>query len=362
MSRAWVCAPLLLFLACSSDEGGEPKATGGATTGGTAGGSAGGVGGAGGGSGGVGAGGSVATGGSGGGPSGYDCKNPHPAWLLCEDFEGMSAGFSAWLAASKWTDHIGGDDAGRMTTSNEAHGGGFALYLPAAASSGYQGADLLFRTCQGQNQPGCAMAGYDRLFFRAWFRLAPDHQKVHHFLSILGSEQYWDAYGNAGCRPDGTRHMGTTVDFEGAARNTFFYTYFPEMSCDTGANCSKYADPTQICADCAQKGMPCANGPECCWGNEYHPSPEVTLPLDQWVCLEMSMKANDPGQKNGEMSYSIDGKLAHQVTGMSFRTKESLKLNGVRLQHYLTTEDAAGHSNRIWFDDVVVSTEPIGCS
>jgi len=31
------------------------------------------------------------------------------------------------------------------------------------------------------------------------------------------------------------------------------------------------------------------------------------------------------------------------------------------LQHYLTTEDAAGHSNRVWFDDMVVSTERIGC-
>ena len=30
-------------------------------------------------------------------------------------------------------------------------------------------------------------------------------------------------------------------------------------------------------------------------------------------------------------------------------------------QHYITTEDAQGFSNRVWFDDVVVSTKKIGC-
>lgn len=35
--------------------------------------------------------------------------------------------------------------------------------------------------------------------------------------------------------------------------------------------------------------------------------------------------------------------------------------NRTRLQHYITTGDAQGHSNVIWFDDVVVSTERIGC-
>lgn len=359
----WVVGLVLVSLAaasCSSDEssggtGGSPSggtSSGGATSGGSP-------------SGGAPSGGGTPSGGgstgSGGSSSGYDCKNPHPAWLLCEDFEGMAAGFDAWLAGSKWTENIGADDPGRLTSSTEAHSGGFALYMPAAASAGYQGADLMFRTCQGQNKPGCALTGYDQLYFRAYFRLAPDHQKVHHFLSIHGSEQYWDAYGNAGCRPDGTRHMGTTVDFENPSHDTFFYAYFPEMKCDPGSSCANYANPQQICDGCAQKGMPCSNGLECCWGNEFHPSPEVGLPLDKWVCLEMTMKANDVGQKNGEMAYFIDGKPVHQVTGLRFRDVATLKLNGVRLQHYVTTEDAGGHSNRIWFDDVVVSTQPIGC-
>jgi hypothetical protein len=358
--------------ACSSSGDDEGKASGsGASSGSGATSGSGGAGAAGSGatsgSGGAGATGSGGTGGasggggSGGSSAGHDCKNPHPSWLFCEDFEGMSAGFDAWRASFGWTDHIGAANPGRMTSSTDAHTGGFAVHFPAAASAGYQGADLIFRTCDGANKTGCALKSYDKLHFRTYLKLAPDHQRVHHFLSIAGSQQYWDAYGNAGCRPSGQRHMGTTVDFKATSHETFFYTYFPEMKCDPGATCDKYASSTDICAGCAQKGMPCSNGPECCWGNHFEPSPAVALPLGKWVCLEMMMKANDVGQKNGEMAYFIDGKLAHQETSMSFRTTAALGLNMVRLQHYLETSDAKSHSNQVWFDDVVVSTEPIGC-
>jgi hypothetical protein len=133
------------------------------------------------------------------------------------------------------------------------------------------------------------------------------------------------------------------------------------MTCDPGASCDNYADPQAICDGCAAKGMPCESGLECCWGNHFRPSPDVALPVGQWVCFEMMMKVNDVGQSNGEMAYWIDGALAHQETTMRFRTTADLGLNMVRLQHYLETSDAQNHSNQVWFDDVVVSTEPIGC-
>ncbi len=350
----WLIAlglPTLLalgFVACASEEGGLSGSTGGT--------------GSGGGSNTVSASsGATSSSGSGGATSSYDCKSPHPSWLLCEDFEGMSAGFDAWLAGSQWTENIGGKNPGRMTSSTDAHTGGFSLYMPAEASAGYQGADLMFRTCTGENKAGCALTGYDQLYFRAYFKLAADHERVHHFLSIGGSQDYWNAYGNAGCRPNGTRHMGTTVDFKPLSHNTFFYTYFPTMGCDPGATCSNYADPQAICDGCATKDMPCTNGLECCWGNNFAPTPDVPLPLDTWVCFEMMMKANTPGQNDGEMAYWIDGKLAHEKKDMAWRTTADLKLNMVRLQHYNETSDVQNHSNRIWFDDVVVSTERIGC-
>jgi hypothetical protein len=360
----------VLSSACSSEgdssaNGRDPTTGGNSATGGsgnvsaggsTAGGgapSSGGAGNPGGGAGG--------SGGSGGATTGYDCANPGPGWLFCEDFEAMAGGFDVWRSSYGWTDQIGADNPGRMQASPDAHSGGWAVHYPAAQSAGYQGADLIYRTCSGTNKTGCALESHDALYFRAYVKLAPDHQRVHHFLSVSGSQEYWDAYGNAGCRPNGYRAMGTTVDFDANTHDTFFYTYFPEMKCDSGATCDKYADSQAICSGCAQKEMACTNGPECCWGNHFRPSPEVALPVGKWVCLEMMMKANDVGQKNGEMAYFIDGQLAHQVTTMQWRTTADLGLNMVRLQHYMTTSGAQSHSNQVWFDDVVVSTQPIGC-
>ncbi|APR76854.1 Hypothetical protein A7982_02201 [Minicystis rosea] len=291
----------------------------------------------------------------------YDCQHPHPAWLLCDDFEAMADGYAAWRSSGRWTENIGADDPGRMTSSNEAHTGNWSLYMPAAASAGYQGADLMYRTCQGENEPGCALQGYDQLYFRAYVKLAPDHERAHHFLAIAGSQQYWDAYGNAGCRPNGSKATGTTVDFEADSHDSYFYTYFPEMSCDSEKACNSYNDAQAVCDGCAARGLPCMNGLECCWGNDFHPSAHVAFPKDEWFCLEMMMKVNTVGQKDGEMAYWVDGVLANEKKDMGFRTTPALQLNMVRLQHYNETWDVNDHANRVWFDDVVVSTERIGC-
>src|SRR5690606_29209503 len=98
---------------------------------------------------------------------------------------------------------------------------------------------------------------------------APDHAYVHHFLSISGTrpQSYWESDGNAGCRPNGYRAAGTTLDFN-EDHELFFYTYFPDMRCDSGGYCSgSYAQ--NICNGCAAKDMACDNGLECCWGNHF---------------------------------------------------------------------------------------------
>ena len=90
---------------------------------------------------------------------------------------------------------------------------------------------------------------------QAWVRFAEDHHYVHHFLNIGGSQpdDYW-YHGTAGCLPDGELNMGTTVDFEENTHKSFFYTYSPDMDCDT--RCERYADVDAICAECESKGLP----------------------------------------------------------------------------------------------------------
>jgi hypothetical protein len=297
----------------------------------------------------------------------YSCRNPHPSWRLCEDFESGNGDFEAWLALSDFIGGVGQDDRGRITLdSGQVHGGNWAVYMPAAAGSGYQGASLDWRDCVGAQQTNCSMHSHEVLYFRAWIRFAPDHRYVHHFLNIGGSQpdDYW-YHGTAGCLPNGVTSMGTTVDFHENTHESHFYTYWPEMSCDT--RCERYMDVDQVCQDCADKGFPtCDQQPQCCWGNHFTPDPPVAFPVGEWFCFEMMMQANTVGERDGVMAYWVNDVLALRVdenspTPIWWRTSSTLALNRVRVQHYITTDDAQGFSNRVWFDDVVVSTERIGC-
>jgi len=307
------------------------------------------------------------TGGGDGDTTGASCSNPKPAWLLCEDFERGDGDFDAWLALSDFISGVGVDDRGRVRLSSDRpHSGTWSVYMPAETASGHRGASLDWRACEGAQEVNCDMRSFDRLYFRAWVRFADDHRYVHHFLNIGGSQpdDYW-YHGTAGCLPNGELSMGTTVDFRRDSHETFFYTYWPEMSCDT--NCGDYMDVDRVCQECLDKGLPtCTEQPQCCWGNSFAPDPPVALPVGRWFCLEMMMQANTPGAEDGAMAYWVDDQLALRVGQggegtIWWRTSPTLALNRVRLQHYITEEDAGGHSNRVWFDDVVVSTERIGC-
>ncbi|MBW1811712.1 MAG: hypothetical protein JRJ87_26220 [Deltaproteobacteria bacterium] len=298
---------------------------------------------------------------------GFTCANPDPNWLLCEDFEQGNGNFDSWLAGSDFISGVGDDDRERVTLSLEqVHSGSWAIYMPAAASSGYRGGSLDWRACVGEQRSNCDMHSYERLHFRAWIRFAADHRYVHHFLNIGGSQpdDYW-YHGTAGCLPNGVTSMGTTVDFSEDTHESHFYSYWPEMSCDT--RCERYMDVEQVCQDCEDKGFPtCTEQNQCCWGNHFSADQPVYFPVGEWFCFEMMMQVNDIGQQNGVMAYWLNGELAHRVDENSpipiwWRTSPTLTLNRVRLQHYITTEDAEGFSNRVWFDDVVVSTEYIGC-
>jgi hypothetical protein len=281
---------------------------------------------------------------------------------MCEDFERGNGDWDTFYGGSAFLDSFGADDRGRITLSSDRpHSGAWSVFLPASPDSGYEGAELHWYACDGAQQSNCPLRSYDTLYMRAWVRFAPDHQLVHHFLAIAGSQpdDYW-YHGTAGCRPNGELEMGTTLDVHEGNHESFFYTYTPDMQCDT--NCGNYADVDAICQGCEDRGLPtCDEQPQCCWGANLEPDPPVPLPLDEWVCLEMTMTANTPGASDGSIEYWVNGAAGHRVDGLLFRTSPTLALNRVRLAHYVTTEDAQGHSNQVWFDDMVVSTERIGC-
>lgn len=296
-----------------------------------------------------------------------ECDAPSPQWLMCEDFESGDLGWVDWFDQSPWTECAGCpdgvNDPDRIRLEQDeslAHDGQWSLTTPGT-SANFTGGTLRYASCEGGQSSGCTLEGHDELYFRTWVRLDAAHDYVHHFLGIGGTrpDQYWEANGNAGCRPNGERWAGTRVDLN-SDHELFFYTYFPDMNCDSGGYCSgQYA--TDICNGCANIDMPCSDGPECCWGNHFSPEAPVVLQTETWTCIEMMMRLNTPGQSDGAMAFWVDDELGHEVDGMAWRDVPELQLNRAMLEHFIDSDDT-DHPNQAWFDDVIVSTERIGCA
>jgi len=219
---------------------------------------------------------------------------------------------------------------------------------------------------------GFRFAGEDRVYVRFYVRFDGGWNRVmHHFFAIHGdkTDDMWSCHGTAGCRPNGLLCLnGTTVDSREVVSGEvpgepFFYTYFPEMSCDPGATCANYADPVAICNQCAVRGLPCSSGPECCWGNHFNLNQGIQLSMhqDRWYAVETMVRANSVvsgvGQNDGEMSLWIDGTLVAHHTGMLWRHTDELHLNHFIVWNYFPE---ATQSYRIWFDNLVIATAPIG--
>jgi hypothetical protein len=129
------------------------------------------------------------------------------------------------------------------------------------------------------------------------------------------------------------------------------------------------------------------------WGNGLSPAIPRQVPVNRWQCVEMRMKLNDPGRRNGLLALWLDGKLVADIhrgvrrgpwsgmgftlrsagqasepfEGFDFRTSEDLKLNFVWLLHYVT--EGSQQTNRVAdparpavvrFDQVVAATRYIG--
>ncbi len=223
----------------------------------------------------------------------------------------------------------------RTSEAALAHSGRGALQLTAPARGGREsgvGAVAWF-----------GPAGYDCVYFRRYLRFAPDYDQgnLHHvgggLAAVAGSDRY-RAMGSAGIRPRGDDHFLSSFEpWRDWGRYPppgylFLYTYWMDMERDRDGHY---------------------------WGNMLGPEPSRRVPLhrDRWYCLEHMIRANDPGQANGELAAWIDGKLYIHYQGIRWRTTAQVKLKRFDLGLYV---HQATRDNTVWYDDVVLSTGYIG--
>ncbi len=139
------------------------------------------------------------------------------------------------------------------------------------------------------------------------------------------------------------------------------------------------------------------------WGNSFLHDPQLKVKREEWICVELMLKLNQPGQRDGEMALWIDGKLLSHLgpgfpkgkwtydkflpgeggggvrwsdakkkpeyfevpaggepfEGFSWRTEEKLNLNFLWMLCFLPNSPR-DHESRIWFDNIVVAKEYVG--
>ena len=95
------------------------------------------------------------------------------------------------------------------------------------------------------------------------------------------------------------------------------------------------------------------------FGPRFASRPDLVPDRDRWICYELMVKANTPGQRDGRIAIWLDGRLAADFPNLRLRDVDTLKANRVSLGLY-TMNDAIRGPCSMWFDDVVVATSYLG--
>jgi hypothetical protein len=302
-------------------------------------------------------------------PEGFGLAANHPAGagiardprvLWAEDFETGSVAD----IGKRW-DEVSNKNGRVFALSSDVPSGGGKRSLQMTATLGENTGGHLYKLLP---------RSVDTAFARFYVKFAADAGYIHHFV-WLGGHQPPTRWPNprAGTRPRGDERVSIGIEPHGA------YGRYPPPGAWTFYN---YWHEMKISADGKY------------WGNALRPTAPALAPRDRWQCVEIMLKLNSaPDAPDGELALWLDGKLtAHFVkgaprgpwTGMGFtlldrggdafegfrwRTDGALKINYFWLEHYVTESAARQNKvtnpnpvNRVWFDDVVVSTAYVGPS
>jgi hypothetical protein len=190
-------------------------------------------------------------------------------------------------------------------------------------------------------------SGLETAYLRFYVKFEAEHGYAHHFTKLMGYNPptRWPQ-GRAGTRPNGSDFFSTGIEPWGRNGQEkppglwHFYTYHMDMKASRDG---KF------------------------WGAHYNPDPPVIVEPARWTCIEIMLKCNTPGQADGEQAFWCDGKPAVHFKGIRWRTDPKLNVNGFAIESYATEDSPRANkvtqprkTNRVWFDDIVLSTTYIG--
>jgi hypothetical protein len=245
-----------------------------------------------------------------------------PGVIFCDDFEGGAD--PAWL-------EDGGD-----------------VRFPAGAAVPGVGETVVELATYGDQQSSKLIYVFpdiDEIYIRFDVQYDPSYDNTggSHGPVLSGSmSPPWGAFGTAGIKPSGDDFF--VLNFEpngtvGDGATHHFYAYFVNMLADGAGDF---------------------------WGNYFdstmQPPPEIVP--GQWQCVEYGMTLNDPASDDGLADFWFEGVHHGHFDGFIWRTVPELHINTFSLDSYNHFNDGpvpAETPNLVRYDNVVISTQPVGC-
>jgi len=94
------------------------------------------------------------------------------------------------------------------------------------------------------------------------------------------------------------------------------------------------------------------------FGADFVARPDIIPELGRWYCLELMVRANAAGRRDGRIACWLDGRLVADFPNLRLRDVDTLKINSASLCLHIRSN--AIRENKKWYDDVVVATAYIG--
>lgn len=179
----------------------------------------------------------------------------------------------------------------------------------------------------------------DVVYVRMYLRLADDFSMGTSIqlklISIKGGAKPENAYGGAGNKPTGRDKFSVTLSLDNWMK-LHFYLYHPD-----------------------QRGG---------YGDWIYCQPsffrKAGLSRGKWYCLELMLKNNTPGKKDGQIKAWLDGVQIGKIEKLRFRDVSTVKIRRLTVENYFgggNVSDTSPKDQRIYIDNYIVSTKPIGC-
>jgi hypothetical protein len=194
----------------------------------------------------------------------------------------------------------------------------------------------------------------DVLYLRYYSKFQPPYDVIgsSHNGSSISAHYFINGMATPGVPADGkNKFLANLEDWRGDAATPSpgplnIYVYQPEQR-------SQYGDhlfPTGVVTPYSPTPFD--------FGPEFVKRPDVTPELDRWYCYEYMVKANTPGQRDGRITFWLDGKLVGDFPNLRLRDVATLKIDRFGLSFHIHN-NPNGVSKK-WYDNVVAATAYIG--